>query len=841
MERDFRLNVWDFGGQEIYKTTHQFFLTRRAIYLFVVEARKHEDTSTDIFYYWFNTVQLLGGNSPLLVVQNKSDLPAVYLPMSDYYRDFENIEHGEERASCQDGEEASIERLRTRVVQIVQNLYQAGKLGMELPSTWVRIRRAIAEVDKDYIPIQTYYDICASHGLDESVADVISRVFHELGAFLHFQDELRLQDTLFLNHEWVTDAVYRVLDNQTIIKNQGRFSPQDLRTIWSEATYRRMQQKLIDLMCKFELAYELLNGDYLTPQLLPGDFPQEKIPWRSEQNNLFFVYAYDFMPRGILSRLIVRLHQIIYQEVRWYSGVLFDWGSTRALVREERARNRIVIRLEGSDRRGLLAIVRQQVEEIHATFGSKLQVHEKVPCSCESCARLSEPHFYLFKSLQSRLEVGRYEIDCENSPHHRVNIQQLLAAVRMPEAERYADETLDEYGEIITGKRLLPQRGPMNRLPAAPTALTEASLDLELEIKCSHEAGNYRLTFTLRSGSHIQSHGGYHNTMVGEIQLHGTPSQKLQGIYQELNHMAPDKPNKAEEEQAYDQRSLDAMGRRLWDELIPEGLQNRYWTFREEVSSLLITSDEPWIPWEMVKPYRFQNGERQEDPFWCQQLDLARWLPGPSPIKALPAGQVHPIAQESSRLTFVPKELEVLQGFSISHPAMDVQPTLGNQSAVLDAIEQEHFALMHFACHGTVNASDINNSEIELTNGTIRPQDLLAQFGGSRTRPLIFLNTCNGARSDFSFTGLGGWAERFIQSAHVGAFVGALWEVDDRLALLFMETFYNQLIQEGMPIAQAFRSAREAVRNEQPWNSTWLAYVLYAHPLARVEDDKMRG
>ena len=31
--RRFRLNVWDFGGQEIYHATHQFFLTRRSLYL----------------------------------------------------------------------------------------------------------------------------------------------------------------------------------------------------------------------------------------------------------------------------------------------------------------------------------------------------------------------------------------------------------------------------------------------------------------------------------------------------------------------------------------------------------------------------------------------------------------------------------------------------------------------------------------------------------------------------------------------------------------------------------------------------------------------------------------
>lgn len=33
LEEDFRLNVWDFGGQEIYHATHQFFLTRRSLAL----------------------------------------------------------------------------------------------------------------------------------------------------------------------------------------------------------------------------------------------------------------------------------------------------------------------------------------------------------------------------------------------------------------------------------------------------------------------------------------------------------------------------------------------------------------------------------------------------------------------------------------------------------------------------------------------------------------------------------------------------------------------------------------------------------------------------------------
>ncbi len=35
--REFRVNIWDFGGQEIYHATHQFFLTKRSLYALVAD------------------------------------------------------------------------------------------------------------------------------------------------------------------------------------------------------------------------------------------------------------------------------------------------------------------------------------------------------------------------------------------------------------------------------------------------------------------------------------------------------------------------------------------------------------------------------------------------------------------------------------------------------------------------------------------------------------------------------------------------------------------------------------------------------------------------------------
>jgi GTPase SAR1 family protein len=64
------LNIWDFGGQEIMRGTHKFFLTQRSIYLLVLEDRRQDDLSVEP---WLSTITSLGGDSPVLIIINKSD------------------------------------------------------------------------------------------------------------------------------------------------------------------------------------------------------------------------------------------------------------------------------------------------------------------------------------------------------------------------------------------------------------------------------------------------------------------------------------------------------------------------------------------------------------------------------------------------------------------------------------------------------------------------------------------------------------------------------------------------------------------------------------------------
>ncbi|MDP2806638.1 MAG: GTP-binding protein, partial [bacterium] len=86
---DFILNIWDFGGQEIYYSTHQFFLTESSLYLFVWDAR--EGNKESIFKYWLNIIKYLSNNSPVVVVQNKIEERSEELNRSDLIREFPNI------------------------------------------------------------------------------------------------------------------------------------------------------------------------------------------------------------------------------------------------------------------------------------------------------------------------------------------------------------------------------------------------------------------------------------------------------------------------------------------------------------------------------------------------------------------------------------------------------------------------------------------------------------------------------------------------------------------------------------------------------------------------------
>jgi hypothetical protein len=90
--------------------------------------------------------------------------------------------------------------------------------------------------------------------------------------FLHFKEDPLLTPTIILQNAWATDAVFRILDDETVKAQLGRFNSSDCQRIWRDSMYADMHLALLALMQRFELCYLLPDSNpqtWLTPQLLP--------------------------------------------------------------------------------------------------------------------------------------------------------------------------------------------------------------------------------------------------------------------------------------------------------------------------------------------------------------------------------------------------------------------------------------------------------------------------------------------------------------------------------------------------------------------------------------------
>ncbi|MEI1373736.1 COR domain-containing protein [Nostoc sp.] len=404
-EREFRVNIWDFGGQEIYHATHQFFLTKRSLYVLVADTRK-EDTD---FYYWLNVVELLSDNSPLLIIKNEKQNRHREINERELRGQFTNLK---ETLPTNLATNRGLEQVLEQIKHYVKNLPH---IGSPLPKTWVRVREALERDARNYISLDEYLNICQQNGFTQRNDKLqLSSYLHDLGVCLHFQEDPLLNKTVILKPKWGTDAVYKVLDNEKVIRNLGSFTGSDLANIWCEDEYATMHYELLRLMINFKLCYEIprSKGNYIAPQLLSAN--QRPYNW-DETNNLILRYTYEFMPKGIITQFIAAMHEFITeQKCVWKSGVLLSKDQTKAEVIEYYSKREIRIRLSGRHKRDLMTEVTLKLDEIHASY-QRLKYDKLIPCDCYTCKDSQEPYFYLFENLKKRISDKKYEVECNKS------------------------------------------------------------------------------------------------------------------------------------------------------------------------------------------------------------------------------------------------------------------------------------------------------------------------------------------------------------------------------------------------------------------------------------------
>lgn len=444
---DIRINVWDFGGQEIYHSTHQFFLTRRSVYLLIWDARQEDKFG--LLDHWLYIIEIFGEDSPVILVMNKCDERVQDINLKDLKERFPQIKEFY-KVSCK---EPGIGR--QTFAELTQEISRAAwdlpLMGSEWIKSWLSVREALEADNRNQVDYTEYLKVCESHGVTKKQKDLLSEYLHDLGVVLHFKKDNLLKHTMILKPEWGTGAVYKVLDSPAVQERGGILLESDLAHIWKDQDGypQEKHQTLLRLMSNFELAFQM-NGthDYIVAERLP----KEPIDFKWDyKGNLQFQYQYSFMPAGIIPRFIVRTHEDIEKKkgkyLCWKEGVILLRHRTRGYIKAIPSERRIEIRVIGEKKRELLAIIRRELDIINSRF-HKIKITRSIPCICSTdCKKLFD---YDRLCIMEKKEV----IDefCEQKGT-MVSINRMLDGIETKRERLERCTTFHAEGDIYMGDR----------------------------------------------------------------------------------------------------------------------------------------------------------------------------------------------------------------------------------------------------------------------------------------------------------------------------------------------------------------------------------------------------
>jgi hypothetical protein len=161
------------------------------------------------------------------------------------------------------------------------------------------------------------------------------------------------------------------------------------------------------------------------------------------------------MPAGIMTRFISRNHGLIEGQNYWKNGVVLTWEGTRARIMADALARKVRIAVAGRDTKGMLAIIRREMDHIHRTLNNP-DLRQMFPCNCSQCAQ-GEPFLFDYQRVLKYCEGKVDKIRCDDSLIE-VPIEALLSGVfdrlevdtKLRSAEA---RTVVVYGDYVEGQK----------------------------------------------------------------------------------------------------------------------------------------------------------------------------------------------------------------------------------------------------------------------------------------------------------------------------------------------------------------------------------------------------
>lgn len=402
--KPYLLNIWDFGGQDIYHATHRLFMQTGAVYLVLWDHKtlpdenpysKIEEKGVERqypnfrLYYWLSYAKTQGKGSPVIVVQTKigqakkrdrQDIRDQFDEDDFSYFDFHHID-----SSVDDWKKNGYKKLMLLIKMAIESI----KEDTQIPSSWDDIRTEIRRrqlADEKQMEMADFTSIAAAYKEPADVLNWLSKtgvVFHQQGLF---------QDQIILDQGWAINAVYALFDRtpqsgvsyHDLMARQeakGYISGQDLAAVWTNKSEAEMKL-FVDFMLSCEICLDITPEDkerhstsfndrrFVAPQLLAETKARAIAGFWKGRQALHMQYEHEFLHHGVIQSFIIRTHflknNLGESNGAWQSGILLEEGDHFAEVAS--LGNKVEIRVtEGG--KDLLDKIRNELIELQDQAG----------------------------------------------------------------------------------------------------------------------------------------------------------------------------------------------------------------------------------------------------------------------------------------------------------------------------------------------------------------------------------------------------------------------------------------------------------------------------------------
>ncbi|CAG2191944.1 unnamed protein product [Mytilus edulis] len=301
--------IWDFGGQDVFYSTHQTFLTYRAIYIIVLDGSRTLDdpcpyeqylpgksghkTSRDYLLFWINTIvtyckgSIRGFPKIMVVLTHKDQVSAsgVEQRRHDIFGEIFKMFHktpfmqqlvidDEIFVNAKDKHDPEMAKIKAAIIRESE---RQPTWGESLPKCFIPlelefaslIRRNISLITLDHL--QKINSMQPIRSLSETELKVFLKFQHSIGKLLYF-DERKLADRIILSPTLLIDAFKSIVTDRRFCEGnkkreeiwdamgkKGVVSKQAIESVWKGkkyVTFYKDKDYLLNVMTHLDILVE---------------------------------------------------------------------------------------------------------------------------------------------------------------------------------------------------------------------------------------------------------------------------------------------------------------------------------------------------------------------------------------------------------------------------------------------------------------------------------------------------------------------------------------------------------------------------------------------------------